>query len=97
MKIVGPDDQPAVTALYQNAPNPFNPQTRIPYALAANGHVRLEVYNVRGQRITTLVDQYQTAGFKSVEWNASNVASGVYFYRLQAGSITQTRKLILMK
>jgi subtilisin family serine protease len=97
VKIVGPGDAPAVTALYQNAPNPFNPQTRIPYALAKDAHVRLEVYNVRGQRVATLVDEFQTSGFKQFEWNANDTASGVYFYRLQAGNFTQTRKFILMK
>jgi subtilisin family serine protease len=97
LKIVGPDTAPAATALYQNAPNPFNPQTRIPYALAENGHVRIDVFNVRGQRVATLVDEYQTAGHKTVLWNASEVASGIYFYRLQAGAVTQTRKLTLMK
>ena len=97
MKIVGPDDVPVTTALYQNAPNPFNPQTRIPYALSENSHVRIDIFNVRGQRVATLVDEFQTAGHKTVQWNATNVASGVYFYRLRAGTVTQTRKLTLMK
>jgi subtilisin family serine protease len=97
MKIVGPDDAPTVTALYQNTPNPFNPQTSIRYSLVNGGYVRLDVYNVRGQRLVTLVDENQTAGFKSVDWNASGVASGVYFYRLQAPDFVQTRKMTVMK
>jgi hypothetical protein len=97
MRIVGPENVPKTTALYQNAPNPFNPQTRIPYALREAGHVRLEVYNVRGQRVATLVDGFEAAGHKTVDWNATGVASGVYFYKLQVGGVTQTRKLILMK
>ena len=97
LRVVGPNDTPATTALYQNSPNPFNPQTRVPYALAQAGHVRIDVFNVRGQRVATLVDEYQTAGHKTVQWNAGNVATGVYFYRLQAGAVTQTRKLTLMK
>ncbi len=96
-RVVGPDDMPKVTALYQNAPNPFNPQTRIPYALNKDTRVRLEVYNVSGQRVATLVDGFETAGHKQVYWNASGIASGVYFYKLQVGDFTQTRKLILMK
>lgn len=97
VRIVGPDDKPAVTALYQNSPNPFNPQTRVRYALAKDGYVRLDVYNVRGQRVATLVDEHQSAGFKSIDWNASNVASGVYFYRLQANGYVETRKMTVMK
>ncbi len=97
MTIAAPEDAPKKYALYQNSPNPFNPSTLIKYALKENCNVRLDVYNVLGQRITTLVNEYQTEGYKSVNWNASGLASGVYFYRLQAGDFTQTRKMLLMK
>ena len=59
--------------------------------------VRLEVFNVLGQRVATLVDDHQTAGYKSVNFDASHLASGMYFYRLQAGTFLQTRKMLLMK
>ncbi|UCG51844.1 MAG: S8 family serine peptidase [Candidatus Latescibacterota bacterium] len=97
VKIVGPDQAPAAFALYQNRPNPFNPTTRIDYAVREGCHVRLDVFNVMGQRVTTLVNEYQTAGYKTVDWDANRVASGVYFYRLQAKNFVHTRKMILMK
>jgi len=88
---------PTAFALEQNYPNPFNPTTRIQYTLAAQAHVSLKIFNVVGQEVATLANGIQEAGYKSVVWNASGVSSGVYFYRLQAGSFTETRKLILLK
>lgn len=84
-------------ALYQNYPNPFNPVTTIRYQLPQASHLNLRIYNVLGQVIATLVDGVEQAGYKSVEWNAGNVPSGVFFYRLQAGNYIQTKKLILLK
>jgi hypothetical protein len=97
VKIVGSEDVPTRFALFQNKPNPFNPTTKIDYAVREATHVRLDVFNVLGQRITTLVNDVQTPGFKTVDWDASQVASGVYFYRLQAGDFVQTRKMTVMK
>ena len=84
-----------------NYPNPFNPSTIIPYQLPAAAPVRLEVFNLLGQRIATLVDEQQPAGFHSAAWNATNasgqaVAAGVYLYRLQAGDQQQTRRMVLI-
>ncbi len=90
--------------LHQNYPNPFNPITRIQYALPTDAKVKLVIYNTLGQRIVTLVDQVIHAGYQSVEWNASDIASGVYFYNLEATGVsgtektfTQIRKMIIIK
>ena len=88
---------PGEFALEQNYPNPFNPSTRIEYQLPAKSHLTLKIYDLLGREIATLVNEEQKAGYKSVEWNASNFASGVYFYRLQAGSFTGTKKLLLLR
>lgn len=93
----GEDEIPARTALFQNYPNPFNPTTQIRYSLSAKGHVRLSVFNVLGQRITTLVDEVQGAGHRTVDWNATGCTSGVYFYRLETDDFLETRKMILMR
>ncbi len=83
--------------LVQNFPNPFNPTTIISYQLPANTLVTLKVYDVLGRFVNTLVEDRQTAGTHSVTFNASNLSSGVYFYRLTAGSNVQTKKLMLLK
>jgi hypothetical protein len=83
--------------LRQNYPNPFNPSTTMNYELPKSSHVMLRVYNTLGQEVTTLVDATEEPGYKSVEWNAAGVTSGVYFYRLKAGEFVQTRKLLLLK
>ena len=83
--------------LEQNYPNPFNPVTTIGYALPKSGEVTLIVYNLRGKEIASLVDGKQPAGNHEVTWDASNVASGIYFYQLQAGDFVQTRKMVLLK
>jgi len=93
---------PNVFSLSQNYPNPFNPTTLIKYDLPRDCRVRLDVYNVVGQRVTTLVDGNQIAGYKSVSWdgrdeNGCQVSSGVYLYRIQAGGFTQVRKMVLLR
>ncbi len=84
-------------ALLQNYPNPFNPTTAISYELSANSHVTLKVYDILGRDVATLVNGQRTAGEHSVTFDASRLPSGVYFYRLQAGSYTATKKLMLLK
>jgi len=95
--IVAAGTVPTEFALFQNYPNPFNAQTKFQYALRKDCQVRLDVYNVLGQRVTTLVDEFQSAGHKTVDYNARDLASGMYLYRLQAGDFVQTRKMVLMK
>jgi hypothetical protein len=83
--------------LSQNFPNPFNPSTVISYQLPANTFATLKVYDELGRLVKTLVNENQNAGAHSVTFNASNLASGVYFYRLTAGSFVETKKLMLLK
>lgn len=83
--------------LEQNYPNPFNPITTINYSLPNSSFVKLVVYNSIGQEIADLVNETIAAGNHSVEFDASNLPSGIYFYRLQAGEFVQTRKMILLK
>ena len=83
--------------LLQNYPNPFNPVTTIRYNLPVRTHVSLRVYNVLGQEVVTLMNDVQEAGYKSVIFNARNLSSGTYFYRLQAGAYISVRKLLIIK
>ena len=83
--------------LYQNYPNPFNPATAISYQLSAFSHVTLKVYDVLGNEIKTLVNEYKPAGKYTVNFDASKLASGVYFYRLNVNDYTSTKKLLLLK
>jgi len=88
---------PAVFALEQNFPNPFNPSTTIYYQLPIDGRVSLKVYNVLGQEVTTLFDEQQSAGYHEARLDASTLASGLYFYRMSAGNFTAVRKLMVIK
>ena len=83
--------------LYDNYPNPFNPSTLISFSLPRASLVTLEIFNVMGQKVVTLIDGHRAAGFYEIEWNTSAQASGVYFYRLTTDEFADTRKMILMK
>ncbi len=88
---------PTSFALAQNYPNPFNPMTVIEYSLAQAGPAKLEVFNVLGQNISTLVDGPKVAGNHQVEFDASVYPSGIFFYRLTQGEKSQTKKMVLVK
>jgi predicted outer membrane repeat protein len=90
-------DIPTEYALSQNYPNPFNPSTTIEYALPHAGFVTLKVYNVLGEEVASLIAGDHAAGTFKTTWDASNMPSGVYFYRLTAGEYVQTKKMILMR
>ncbi|MFI5252249.1 MAG: carboxypeptidase regulatory-like domain-containing protein [Bacteroidota bacterium] len=98
------NDLPTQFALRQNYPNPFNPTTVLSYDLPVASHVTLTIYNTLGQLVRTLVNSVESAGFRSVNWDGNNIASGVYFYRIQATgvndptkSFTQVKKMVLIK
>jgi hypothetical protein len=92
----------AVTApekyeLFQNYPNPFNPATTIEYQLPSDGFVSLKVFDMLGREVATLVDERQDVGYKSVDWNAGSVSSGIYFYRLQCNNYSAIKKMMVVK
>ncbi|MGH7601716.1 MAG: T9SS type A sorting domain-containing protein [bacterium] len=88
---------PAEFRLYQNYPNPFNPETAIKFKLPKSSFATLRIYNLSGQEIATLISGFKTAGEHEVKWQTHGLPSGVYFYRLQAGVFSETRKLFLQK
>ncbi|MDI6766355.1 MAG: T9SS type A sorting domain-containing protein, partial [Bacteroidota bacterium] len=99
--LAGEVELPKEFALHQNYPNPFNPTTKIKYDLPKDSKVSLKIYNLLGQEVLTLVDENQNAGFKSVTWDAGDLPSGVYIYKLSAESegksFVDVRKVVLMK
>ena len=84
-------------SLQQNYPNPFNPSTKISWQSPVGSWQTLKIYDVLGNEVTTLVDEYKPAGTYEIEFNASSLPSGVYFYQLKAGSYVETKKMILLK
>jgi hypothetical protein len=88
---------PQEFSLSQNYPNPFNPRTEISFGLPTASSVKLEVFNVIGQRVSTLADGDFAAGNHVVTWDASSFGSGVYFYRITAEGFTESKKMVLLK
>ena len=98
----GNDVTPALTQLAGNYPNPFNPETTISYSMKEAGDVRIDIYNLKGQRVKTLVNEFTNEGAHQVVWNgqddsSNSCASGVYFYKMRSGKYSKTKKMILMK
>ncbi|NWF51286.1 MAG: T9SS type A sorting domain-containing protein [Ignavibacteriaceae bacterium] len=100
--IVGELNQKIEYELTQNYPNPFNPSTKIRYSIPSNvkgktSNVILKVYDVLGNKVATLVDEYKTAGSYEVDFDAAGLSSGVYFYKFTSGSYSLTKKMVLMR
>ena len=88
---------PEVYTLSQNYPNPFNPATQIEFSIPKQSQVSLKVYNLLGQEVATLVNGMLPVGHHTATFNASNLASGAYFYTLRAGDFVKTEKMLLLK
>jgi hypothetical protein len=88
---------PTVYALEQNYPNPFNPGTKIKFSIPTETNVNLSVYNVLGEIVSTIVNEEMKPGYYEYEFNANNLASGVYLYRIYAGDFDVTKKMVLIK
>jgi hypothetical protein len=88
---------PSVYSLDQNYPNPFNPSTLIKYSVAQDGFVNVSVFNLIGEKVATIVNSNMKAGSYEVNFNASSLSSGVYFYSIEAGDFKAVRKMMLMK
>jgi hypothetical protein len=84
-------------SLLQNYPNPFNPSTRIEFTLPATGKVKISVYNQLGQLVKTITDRVYPAGSNEILFNGENLPSGVYFYRIESGTFSETKKMVLLK
>lgn len=102
---VGEDEEaslPGSFALRQNYPNPFNPTTSIEYAVPTRSHVNVEIFNLLGQHVRTLVDEMKSAGTYKIEWDGTDaagksVSTGVYLYRFKAGDYVETKKMLMLK
>jgi hypothetical protein len=88
---------PTAYRLYTNYPNPFNATTTIEYDLIKDSPVSIDIYDILGQKMETLVNDRQSAGHHQISWNASDAASGIYFYKIQAGDFTSAKKMLLLK
>ena len=88
---------PTEVSVYQNYPNPFNPVTNIRYVLPGNVHVKVLIFDIYGNLVQTLVNNYQTVGYHSLKWNASPHSSGLFFVKIIAGEFINSQKLMLIK
>jgi flagellar hook assembly protein FlgD len=93
---------PTIFALHQNYPNPFNPTTQISYDLPEASRVSISIHDLMGREIRTMINSEQTAGFKNLQWNATDnagqpVSAGMYIYTIQAGEFRSTKKMLLLK
>ncbi|MBX7043402.1 MAG: T9SS type A sorting domain-containing protein [Ignavibacteria bacterium] len=88
---------PSEYAMSQNYPNPFNPSTKIDYDIPADGNVAIILYDMSGREVSKLVNEFKPAGYYTVNFNASNLSSGMYFYRIASSNFSQTKKMVLVK
>jgi len=95
--IITDKEIPKVFVLSQNYPNPFNPSTTINYSIAKVGHIKLNIYDILGNKVASVVDENKQPGNYSVLFNASTLPSGIYFYRLESEGYSDTKKFIFMK
>ena len=91
------EKNPSLFKVNQNTPNPFNPSTTISYTVPEKGNISVEIFNVAGQKIKTLVNGYMSAGEHSIRWDASGCSAGVYFYKVKAGKFERTMKMTLVR
>jgi hypothetical protein len=91
------NNNPLKLKLYQNYPNPFNPKTIINYELPISNYVEISIYNISGQKVTTLVSEKKAAGYHEVDFNAQNLSSGIYLYRIEAGEFQDVKKMLYLK
>ncbi len=91
------DDAPAAFSVAQNSPNPFNPSTTISFSIPEAGNVSVDIFNVAGQKVDTIANEFKNAGNHSAVWNASGSSAGVYFYTVKSGNFTKTMKMTLLK
>jgi hypothetical protein len=89
--------RPQTFALYANYPNPFNPTTKIRYAISQTAFTSLKVYSILGEEVSTLINEEKTPGVYEVNFDATNLTSGTYLYKLQAGNYTETKKMVFLK
>ncbi|MEP0860037.1 MAG: T9SS type A sorting domain-containing protein [Ignavibacterium sp.] len=97
IKYQDPPPLPLEFNLYQNFPNPFNPGTRIAYSIPKDEVVTIKIFDLLGNEIKTLVDEFQTQNYYEIQFNAENLSSGIYFYQMKAGEFIQTKKMILLR
>jgi hypothetical protein len=95
--VAGEGEIPGAYALRQNYPNPFNPSTVIAFEMPAGGAARLEVFNMLGESVGLLVDEYRSAGMHEARFDAGSLASGTYFYRLIVNGVVSTRRMLLLR
>ncbi|UCC79746.1 MAG: T9SS type A sorting domain-containing protein, partial [Candidatus Zixiibacteriota bacterium] len=101
-KLVADGSIPTRFELMGNYPNPFNATTEIQYALPFNAHVTLEIYDILGRKTSTLIDEYQEAGYKTVHWNGigdngMEVSTGIYIYRLSSAGLSRSKRMLMLK
>ena len=99
---IGKNTKPASFPILYNYPNPFNPVTHLRYNLPEDALVNITIYDMMGRQVKTLINDQQTAGYRSTQWNATNdadspVSAGIYLYMIQAGDFRQTKKMVLLK